>query len=105
LAYTLKFTPKGDYYFSLLTANHRATVFDQTEIHLTIEPTTVTRNRKLMRPNSIASWELRIGNLRVYYTVNEEEKTVYITAVGVKKGNQVFVGTKELDLTISPDEV
>ena len=45
-----------------------------------------------MRSNYLAAWELRIGNLRVYYDVEEEpEAVVYINAVGVKERNQVNI--------------
>ena len=30
------------------------------------QPAVEMRNRKPMRPNPVAPWELRIGNLRVY---------------------------------------
>jgi len=56
------------------------------------QPTVETKNRKLMRSNYLAAWELRIGNLRVYYDVEEEpEAVVYINAVGVKERNQVNI--------------
>jgi len=46
-----------------------------------------------MRPNPVAPWELRIGNLRIYYDVEEEpERVVYILAVGIKKRNNVIIG-------------
>ncbi|MGL5060273.1 MAG: type II toxin-antitoxin system RelE family toxin, partial [Microcoleus sp.] len=46
--------------------------------------------RKPMRPNFLASWELRIGELRVYYDVEEEfEAIVEILAIGIKERNQV----------------
>ena len=52
-----------------------------------------TRNRKFMRPNPLADWELRVQNLRVYYIVEEEsEPVVRIRASGIKIGNQVFLG-------------
>jgi len=48
-----------------------------------------------MRPDSIAAWELRIGELRVYYDIEEDpEQVVYICAVGVKEGNLVRIGTE-----------
>lgn len=48
-----------------------------------------------MRPDSIATWELRIGELRVYYDVEEDpEQVVYILSVGVKEGNLVRIGTE-----------
>lgn len=58
-----------------------------------------TKNRKPMRPNPIAPWELRIGNLRVYYDVAEEpEQVVYIRAVGVKERNRVRIGNEVIEL-------
>jgi hypothetical protein len=52
-----------------------------------------------MRPNPLAPWELCIGDLRVYYDVQEEpEKVVTVLAVGFKVGNRVFIGGEEVDL-------
>ncbi|HET8563540.1 MAG TPA: hypothetical protein VFM35_06685 [Candidatus Binatia bacterium] len=63
------------------------------------EPTNETRNRKPMRPNPIAPWELRIGNLRVYYEVEEHpESKVVILAVGVKERNRVRIGKDVVEL-------
>jgi len=41
-------------------------------VKLTHQPTVATRNRKRLRPNPLAPWELRIGALPVYYEVTEE---------------------------------
>lgn len=51
-----------------------------------------------MRPNPLATWELRIGNLRVYYDVSEEDALVSILAVGVKVHNRVFIAGEEIEL-------
>jgi hypothetical protein len=49
-----------------------------------------------MEPNPLAPWELRIGDLRVYYEVTEQpEPTVYIQAVGVKVRNRLRIANKE----------
>ena len=54
---------------------------------------------KRLRPNDLATWELRLGDLRVY---NEVEETpaprVLILAVGVKVGNQVYIGGRRFEL-------
>ena len=81
-----------------LTARQRAILFDSIEEQLTYEPTTETRNRKEMLPNSLASWELRIGDLRVYYDVTEAPKIVTVVAVGIKRCNRVFIGGVERQL-------
>ncbi len=52
-----------------------------------------------MLPNPLASWELRIGKLRVYYDVEEwTEDVVYIIAIGIKKRNRLWIGGEEVDL-------
>ncbi|MCG3163009.1 MAG: hypothetical protein JMDDDDMK_04386 [Acidobacteria bacterium] len=72
---------------------------DTVDKQLTRQPIVETKNRKPMRPNPLASWELRIGKLRVYYDLEEEpEKVVYIIAIGVKDRNRVWIGGEEIDL-------
>jgi hypothetical protein len=66
---------------------------------LTYEPSVETRNRKRMRPNPIAPWELRIGILRAYYDIVETpEPAVFVRAIGVKKRSQVVIGGEVMEL-------
>ena len=65
---------------------------------MSYEPTVPTRNRKEMRPNLLAVWELRIEDLRIYYDVDEEESIVDIRAIGIKEGNQVRIGGEIVEL-------
>lgn len=65
---------------------------------LSYEPTIPTKNRKEMRPNLLAVWELRIGDFRVYYDVDKEESIVDIRAVGIKESNQVRIGGEIVEL-------
>ena len=63
------------------------------------QPPIETRNRKPMRPNPVAPWELRIGNLRVYYDVVEAPGAIVsIRAVGIKYRNRVVIGGEEIEL-------
>ncbi len=74
------------------TARQRAIVLDAVDEQLTHQPTVETRNRKPMRPNPLAPWELRIGVLRVYYDIEDiPESKVYIRAVGIKMRNRVRI--------------
>ncbi|MBX7233302.1 MAG: hypothetical protein K1X65_02885 [Caldilineales bacterium] len=75
-------------------------VLDEVDRQLKHEPTTETRNRKPMRPNPIAPWELRIGALRVFYDVldNTLEPTVLILAIGIKIHNRLYIGGEEIEL-------
>lgn len=98
MPYRVVWYPDTHAHLRALTARQRSIVFDGVEEQLTHEPKTETRNRKEMRPNPLASWELRIGDLRVYYDVAEEPQTVTVVAVGMKRGNRVFIGGEEKQL-------
>ena len=64
---------------------------------LTHEPTVPTRQRKVLRANAVAPWELRIGDRRVYYEVKDDpERVVVVKAVGVKERNRVLIGGQEV---------
>jgi hypothetical protein len=74
-------------------------VFDAVDTQLVHQPNVETRNRKPMRPNPVAPWELRVGNLRVYYDIDEEpEQCVTVVAIGKKIRNRVQIGDEEVEL-------
>lgn len=73
-------------------------ILDNTEEQLTYQPNVETRNRKKLRPNQVAEWELRIGQYRVFYDVEADMNTVEVNTVGYKEGNRLFVRGKEYEL-------
>jgi hypothetical protein len=58
-----------------------------------------TRNRKILRANQLAPWELRIGELRVYHEVKEapDARAVVVKAVGIKDRNRVLIAGEEVE--------
>jgi mRNA-degrading endonuclease RelE of RelBE toxin-antitoxin system len=99
MIYRIEYSPVTEQHLRALAARQRAIVFDAVDEQLAHEPAIETRNRKPMRPNPLAPWELRVGELRVYYNVEEEpEKRVTILAVGVKDRNRVLIGGQEVGL-------
>jgi hypothetical protein len=51
-----------------------------------------------MRPNPLADGELRIGEVRVYYQVRDDpDPVVQRRALGVKRGNRVYIADVEAD--------
>ena len=60
----------------------------------------VTRRREPLRPTPLASWELRVGQYRVYYqvTLDDDEAVVTVVAVCVKMPNRVFIGGVEVNI-------
>ncbi len=99
MPYRIEYSPEVEDHLRELTARQQETVLDTVDEQLMYQPTVETRNRKIMRPNPLAPWELRIGQLRVYYDVEEEpEPVVIVLAVGVKKRNVVRIGKEVVDL-------
>ncbi|NUN51748.1 MAG: type II toxin-antitoxin system RelE/ParE family toxin [Planctomycetaceae bacterium] len=70
-----------------LSARDRRTVLDSMELHLASQPAVPSRNRKVLaalRPpwsGLDPVWELRVGEFRVFYDVDEERGRVFVRAV------------------------
>jgi len=77
-----------------MTARQRRIVVDTVEEQLRHEPTVPTRQRKLLRENPLASWELRVGDFRVLYNVDSGRRLVLVVAIGVKVHNALFIDRK-----------
>ena len=99
MPYRIEYSPDAEDHLRALTARQRKTVLDTVDEQLTHQPTVETKQRKPMRPNPVAPWELRIGNLRVYYDIEEtQEAIVFIRAVGIKERNRLRMGGEEIEL-------
>ena len=104
MPYEIQFADTAIGHLAALTARGRSTVIDAIENQLSHEPLIETRNRKLLRPNPIASWELRVGALRVFYDVASTGppattvSVVRILAVGKKERNVLRIGGKVVEL-------
>jgi mRNA-degrading endonuclease RelE of RelBE toxin-antitoxin system len=93
VACLVRVTQEAREHLRTLTARQRAIALDAAEDRLARQPTHETRNRKPMQPNPIATSELRVGNLRVYYDVQDEpDPIVLIRAISVKERDQVWIG-------------
>ena len=99
LRYRIDYSPEAEDHLEALTARLSSVVLDAVERQLTHQPTVPACNRKLLRANAVAPWELRIGHLRVYYEVQDVPSPVVIVkAVGIKVRNTVRIGSEEVKL-------
>lgn len=99
MAYRVEFTRSAERHFADFTARRQAIVVDAINVQLRHEPARESRNRKPLRPNPFAPWELRVGSLRVFYEIDTlEPDQVNILAIGIKEGNQLIVSGKEIQL-------
>jgi mRNA-degrading endonuclease RelE of RelBE toxin-antitoxin system len=77
-----------------LRAYDHRTVVEAIEEHLAHEPTRVTRHRKCLVALSPSFehvapvWQLRVGDFRVFYDVDEAGNTVHVRAVRRKDPSQ-----------------
>ena len=69
-------------------------IIDEIERQLTHEPTVATQNRKCLvglNPrfeHMLPIWELRVGDFRVFYDVDDSERQVHVRAIRVKQPDQ-----------------
>ena len=99
MPYRIEYSPEAEDHLRALTARQQRIVLDTVDRQLSFQPMMETRRRKPMRPNPVAPWELRIGDLRVYYDVEEEpQAVVYVRAVGIKQRNRVRIGKEVIEL-------
>lgn len=99
MAFHIEYSPAVVGHLRVLTARERTRVLAGVERHLTHEPFLETRNRKQMRPNPVAPWELRLGDLRVYFEIEmEPEPVVAVLAIGKKIRNHVVIGGMEIEI-------
>ncbi|MBM4049670.1 MAG: type II toxin-antitoxin system RelE/ParE family toxin [Planctomycetes bacterium] len=96
--YEIDFTPEANEDLDLFRKFEQQQVLDEIERQLKHQPSVETRNRKRLRPNNVADWELRIGKFRVFYNVEDETRTVSIEAVGFKVGNLLFIRGQRREL-------
>ncbi len=94
MAYEVVFSDNAREHLRALATAQRKTVLEQIEAQLMHEPIVQTKNRKPMRSNPLASWELRIGDLRVYYDIQNQPPVVFVLAIGVKDRSEVRIGGK-----------
>jgi mRNA-degrading endonuclease RelE of RelBE toxin-antitoxin system len=97
MPFRLRLATEVKEHIDALTARQRSIAFDGIRRHLSEHPLEESRNRKRMRRDSVAEWELRLGDLRIYYDVDVQEGTVRILAVGVKLRERVRIGREVID--------
>ena len=78
-----------------LSAREQRIIDDGIAARLVDRPTRPSRAIKKLRPNPLAGYELRLGELRVLYNVNNENAEVVIVLLGRKVGDKLEVRGEE----------
>jgi mRNA-degrading endonuclease RelE of RelBE toxin-antitoxin system len=96
--FEIRFSEDAERHLKAFPARHRRTLIQAIEEQLTYQPTVSTRNRKQLRANPLATWELRVQEFRVLYNVDEDIVTVIVVAIAVKDGNKFLIEGEEYPL-------
>jgi mRNA-degrading endonuclease RelE of RelBE toxin-antitoxin system len=96
--FEVRFSEDAERHLRGLSARAQRIVVTAIEDQLTHQPTLPTRNRKLLRPNPLAAWELRVQEFRVLYNVEEDAVRVLVVAIASKAGNKFIIEGEEYSL-------
>jgi hypothetical protein len=97
--YRLSFSRQSTDHLRGFNARDQRVLLDAILNQLSHQPGVATRNRKLLRQNPLATWELRVGHFHVYFDISEgTDPIVEIQAIGVKDRNVVTVGGEVYEL-------
>ena len=87
LVYGIQFARTAERELGAIRAYDGRRILATIDLQLAHHPAVPTRNRKMLegvRPTFAAVppvWELRVGEYRVFYDVNDAEQTVFVRAV------------------------
>jgi mRNA-degrading endonuclease RelE of RelBE toxin-antitoxin system len=93
MPFKISITEDADRQFRLLPVREQRILVAAIQARLQHQPNTPTKAIKRLRPNPLAEFELRVGDLRALYNVQGEE--VVILIVGRKVGNKLIVEGEE----------
>lgn len=101
--FDLIYAPVTRQHLRVIDRKYYSLIRNTIEQQLQFEPNIETKNRKPLRYPLVfeAEWEIRFGHnnrFRVFYDIDQEGNGVHILAIGIKHGNQLFIGGEEVKL-------
>ena len=98
MSYEVRFSRDAERQLGELDARDRNIILVTIEEQLTHQAEVPTRHRKLLRENPLADWELRVGEYRVFYDIEDDPNVVTILAISVKAHSTLRIDDKEIQL-------
>lgn len=102
--FELFYTTSFKVYLRAIERKYHPLIRKTIEEQLRFEPEGRTKNRKPLAEARIfaeGTWEIRFGPdncFRVFYEVDRRHHAVRMLAVGIKKGNRLYIGGEEMEL-------
>ena len=97
-SYILDMTEDANEDLSHYRVFERKLITDEIVIQLVDQPDVETLNRKHLRDNPIARWELKVGKFRVFYEIDADGQIVTVVSVGHKEHNVLYIRGKVVHL-------
>lgn len=91
MTYKIEITEDAKVDLSFFRPYERKIILTNIKKQLSYEPLTETKNRRNLRDNPIAPWELRSGKYRIFYDVVNENFMVGVIAIGIKEHNILYI--------------
>lgn len=94
MAYQIELTELAVAELKAIRIFDRQRIVNELKRQLVHQPSVPTRNRKTLKAVSPGFehvppiWQLRVGDFRVFYDVDEGKQTVYVRAVRLKEAHQ-----------------
>jgi mRNA-degrading endonuclease RelE of RelBE toxin-antitoxin system len=96
MEFTVNVTPSARADIRFFKAYEQRIIAGGIRTYLTRDALVETDRRKLLEPNDLAPWELRVDKYRIFYDV--EDDTVHIIAVGYKEHNDLYIRGRKAEL-------
>jgi mRNA-degrading endonuclease RelE of RelBE toxin-antitoxin system len=96
MEFTVKITPSARADIRYFKVYEQRIIATGIRTYLTRDALVETDRRKLLEPNNLAPWELRIDDYHVFYDV--EDDAVHVTAVGYKDHNDLYIRGRKAEL-------
>lgn len=96
--FSVKFTDAAKDDFGYFPKSQQKLILDEAAKQLTYQPEVETKNRKKLRENPLASYELQLDAIRVFYNIYAVEQMVDIVAVGRKEHNELYIKGRKVKI-------
>jgi mRNA-degrading endonuclease RelE of RelBE toxin-antitoxin system len=98
MAFSIEFSRPAQGHLLQFRKREQRIIIDAIALQLVHQPDHPTQHRKLLEKNGLAPWELRVGDIHVFYDVDHDAAKVVIIAIGEKSHDRLRIGGEEMEL-------
>ena len=97
MKFEVVFSPNAELDLAYHRTFEQRIIVDAIKDHLAVDANVESKRRKKMIENRLAPWELRAGDFRVFYEI-EDDAIVKIISIGQKQHNILFIRGEKAEL-------